>query len=415
MKIVKPISQSPVQRSEEEARSYQWLPNNDIARGMRSPHFWAILLLTLLATFNYYVGETPLKAIPPFNASYFTTVHDLHRTLFLIPVMYAALVFRVPGSLVSSFVFLCVVLPRALFVSPYPEALLRPLVFVGFAAVISLLVATQLNLLDKERKARDELSAAYKEVAEAHEWLQNNWDKLAQSERLGSLGQMAASLAHEINNPLAAVHVFSQLLSKQVGNDNISKETILEYLSKMDSALMRGTRLVQNLQDFGRQTPPSLNLININEVVDRALTLTSYLAKPYRVQVFKELDPSLPKLMGDFEQLQHVCANLILNAVQATTEAGRVTVRTSAEDGWLKIEIEDTGCGISPDNMKKLFTPFFTTKPGGEGVGLGLAVAQRIVQLHQGKIEVHSEEGKGTKFTVHLPSNQPVKEASAVG
>jgi signal transduction histidine kinase len=119
--------------------------------------------------------------------------------------------------------------------------------------------------------------------------------------------------------------------------------------------------------------------------------------------VIKELDPSLPKLMADFDQLQQVCTNLILNAIQAMPEGGRLTLRTSADNGRLKIEVQDTGCGISPENMRKLFTPFFTTKREVKGVGLGLAVAYGIIQRHQGRIEVQSKEGEGTTFTIYLP------------
>ncbi len=117
----------------------------------------------------------------------------------------------------------------------------------------------------------------------------------------------------------------------------------------------------------------------------------------------KKLDPSLPNLTADFDQLQQVCTNLILNAIQAIPERGRLTLRSSVSDSWLKVEVEDNGCGISQENKRKLFTPFFTTKEKGKGVGLGLAVAYGIIQRHQGRIEVQSKEGEGTTFTIYLP------------
>jgi two-component system NtrC family sensor kinase len=125
--------------------------------------------------------------------------------------------------------------------------------------------------------------------------------------------------------------------------------------------------------------------------------------------VSKELDPSLPEIMADFDQLQQVCTNLILNAIQAMPEGGRLTLRTSADDSQLKIEVQDTGHGISPENMRKLFTPFFTTKGKGKGVGLGLAVAYGIIQRHHGRIEVQSKEGEGTTFTIYLPLHHEEK------
>jgi len=107
--------------------------------------------------------------------------------------------------------------------------------------------------------------------------------------------------------------------------------------------------------------------------------------------------------MADFDQLQQVCTNLILNAIQAMPEGGRLTLHTSANNSQVIIEVQDTGCGISPENMRKLFTPFFTTKEKGKGVGLGLAVAHGIIQRHQGRIEVQTKEGEGTTFTIYLP------------
>jgi len=229
-------------------------------------------------------------------------------------------------------------------------------------------------------------------------------EDLIQAEKLTSLGQMAASIAHEVNNPLAGVLVYTQLLTKKIAGDNISKEIALDYLSKMDSELTRSAKLIRNLLDFARQTPPTLRTVDINEVVNRALDLAAHSAELQNIQVMKELNPSLPKLMADFDQLQQVCTNLILNAIQAMPDGGRLTIHTSVDsNGQLRIAVQDTGCGISPENMRKLFTPFFTTKGKGKGVGLGLAVAYGIIQRHQGRIEVQSKEGEGTTFTIYLP------------
>jgi signal transduction histidine kinase len=120
----------------------------------------------------------------------------------------------------------------------------------------------------------------------------------------------------------------------------------------------------------------------------------------------RELDPSLPKLTADPNQLQQVCINLILNAIQAMPGRGKLYLRTSLDNGRLKMEVQDTGCGISPENMRKLFTPFFTTKKEVKGVGLGLAVSYGIIQRHHGKIEVHSKEGESAIFDVYLPVHQ---------
>jgi len=235
------------------------------------------------------------------------------------------------------------------------------------------------------------------------ETLRTTQEELIQAEKLTSLGQMAASIAHEVNNPLAGVLVYTQLLTKKVAGDKLSKGAALDYLSKMDSELTRSTKLIRNLLDFARQSPPALREVDINEVVNRAFDLAAHSAELQNIQVKKELNPTLPKLMADFDQLQQVCTNLIMNAIQAMPEGGKLTLHTSTDDSQLKIEVQDTGCGISPENMRKLFTPFFTTKGEKKGVGLGLAVAYGIIQRHQGRIEVQSKEGEGTTFTIYLP------------
>jgi nitrogen-specific signal transduction histidine kinase/iron only hydrogenase large subunit-like protein len=233
--------------------------------------------------------------------------------------------------------------------------------------------------------------------------LKTTQEGLIQAEKLTSLGQMAAAIAHEINNPLAGVLVYTQLLTKKINSDKFAKESALDYLSKMESELSRSTRLVRNLLDFARQSPPRFWEVDVNEVINRSYELAAHSAELQHVQVAKELDSSLPEITADFDQLQQVFTNLIMNAIQAMPEGGRLTLRTSANDAQLKVEVQDTGCGIPPENMRKLFTPFFTTKREVKGVGLGLAVSYGIIQRHHGRIEVQSKVGEGTTFTVFLP------------
>jgi signal transduction histidine kinase len=178
----------------------------------------------------------------------------------------------------------------------------------------------------------------------------------------------------------------------------------------METELARSTKLIRNLLDFARQSPPALKEIDINEVVLQSLSLASHSAELQNIQVEKEFSESLPQVMADFDQLQQVCTNLILNAVHSMPGGGRLTLRTSATENEVMIVFEDTGCGISKENLRKLFTPFFTTKGKGKGVGLGLAVAHGIVQHHQGKMEVQSEEGKGSTFIVYLPLHREEHE-----
>lgn len=378
----------------------------DTTKGWQNRHLLILTALMLLCIFQYYVDQTPLASMPFFSNSFFTGVHDVNRALFLIPIIYAALAFRVRGSIITSLIFLVAVLPRALLFSTYPNPLLRALIFVVFAALIGLFIATALNQFERERKTRIELNAAYQKLNKYTQQLKDSQEQLIQSEKLSSLGQLAASIAHEVNNPLSGVLTYTQLLIKRVNSDKFSKESALDFLSKMESELTRSTRLIRNLLDFARQSAPALVETDLNDIINRVLELTVHSAQLNKVEVVKELDPSLPKLTADPNQLQQVCTNLIVNAIQAMPQGGKLTLRTSLDNGQLKMEVQDTGYGISPENMRKLFTPFFSTKKEVKGVGLGLAVSYGIIQRHRGKIGVQSIEGKGSTFTVYLPVYQ---------
>jgi signal transduction histidine kinase len=265
----------------------------------------------------------------------------------------------------------------------------------------------------REKEIQETLSKAYQELSQSLQQLKESQEQLIQAEKLTSLGQLAASIAHEVNNPLSGVLVYTQLLEKKMKGDSLSKEVALEYLAKMEAELNRSTKLISNLLDFARQSPPAFQQIDINEVINRSFDLAANTAKMQQVEVIKELEPSLPDITGDFDQLQQVFTNLILNAIQAMQGGGKLNLRTSLDKDYLRIEVSDTGYGISPENMHKLFTPFFTTTPAVKGIGLGLAVSYGIIQRHHGRIEVQSKEREGTTFTVYLPLK--IEEAKVSG
>ncbi|MFO7772914.1 MAG: [Fe-Fe] hydrogenase large subunit C-terminal domain-containing protein [Dehalococcoidia bacterium] len=241
------------------------------------------------------------------------------------------------------------------------------------------------------------------------ERLRSTQEDLVSIEKMTSLGQMAASIAHEINNPLAGVLVYTKLLSKKLADDTYRKEDALDYLSKMASEVSRCSRIIRNLLDFARQSEPMLRLVDVNQVIEQVLAMVGHQAQLQNVEIVREFSPSLPKVMADFDQLQQVFTNLTLNAIQAMSEGGKLTLRTSAEDNQVRIDVQDTGCGISKENLRKLGTPFFTTKEKGKGVGLGVAVVCGIVERHKGKATVQSEIGEGTTFTIYLEAYEDEK------
>lgn len=381
----------------------EWLFRSGYSKNARTVHFLLICSLLLIGIFAYYIDQTSLINSAPFNNSFFTSVHDIHRTLFLIPVMYSAIVFRVKGSIFSSIAFLCIILPRAILFSPYPDPLMRSLLFVLVGMLIGLLVATQLNFIERERLSKKRLVTTYRKLSEYHKQLKDSQEQLIQAEKLTSLGQLAAQITHEINNPMASILAYTQLLSRQLKEGSASKENALNYLDKIEAETSHSSNLVNSLLDFARRSPPKRAEADINELLERALELIKYSTGLVNIEVEKNLSKDLPKLVIDAEQIRQVLVNLILNATQVMPSGGTLTLMTKKVGEEVIISVKDTGFGISKQNMRRLFEPFFTTKDDVQGVGLGLSVSYGIIKRHNGRIEVQSKEGKGTTFTIHLP------------
>jgi PAS domain S-box-containing protein len=236
-------------------------------------------------------------------------------------------------------------------------------------------------------------------------------EELIRSEKLASLGQLAASVAHEVNNPLAGILVYIKLLLKKHKEKKLQTGNTEEQLLKMEKELDRTTRIIRNLLDFARQSEPAIRPVEINKVVEAALLLVGHQISLENIKLEKKLDAQLPLVLADFDKIQQVLINIIINAIQAMPEGGSLTVSTSVAKNvkinqflkdTVRIEIKDTGVGIPKENLSKLFTPFFTTKEKGKGVGLGLPVVHGIIEQHKGKIEVESEPDIGTAFTIYL-------------
>jgi two-component system NtrC family sensor kinase len=268
------------------------------------------------------------------------------------------------------------------------------------------------------RTCREKAVAVYRGLAESDMcWpflvkrLKATQEQLIQAEKLTSLGQMAGAIAHELNNPLAGVLVYTKLISKKISGDNFSKEEAVSQLAKIEAEVNRSSRIIRNLLDFARQSEPMSRLLDINDVLEQSLALVGHQAQMQKVEVVREFSPVGLMVLADFDQLRQVFTNLILNGIQAMPGGGKLTLRTSVvtEDDiggkkkdWVKVDVSDTGVGIPKENMRKLFTPFFTTKERGKGVGLGLAVVHGIIERHKGRIKVDSEVGKGTTFSIYL-------------
>lgn len=231
--------------------------------------------------------------------------------------------------------------------------------------------------------------------------LDQTFRQLVHSEKLAATGELAAGMAHEIYNPLTAIAGLAEtaLLSSDPLPPKL-RETLMVVKTQAD----RAGAVVRRLLGFAKPAEPQWAPCHLNQVVTDSLAMVRYKADLHQITIDLALDPHLPTLIGDHVQLQEVCVNLLLNAVQAMPSGGRLSVATGQRPaGLIELEIADTGCGIPADHLSRIFDPFFTTKPGGTGTGLGLSVSHSIVQRHCGTIEVTSHPGAGTAFRVHLP------------
>jgi two-component system NtrC family sensor kinase len=237
--------------------------------------------------------------------------------------------------------------------------------------------------------------------------LQSTQSQLVRSEKLASLGQLAAGVAHELNNPLGTILLYAETMMKECGEDDPE----CADLKMIVSETKRCKRIVSDLLNFARQSPVIAQPTDLHAIVRELIELAPKRAKVSTVAFATELDPDLPIIDGDSSQLRQVFLNLMGNAVEAMPEGGTLTIRTRSEPpGMITVEIQDTGIGIPAELLSRVFTPFFTTKPTGKGTGLGLSIVYGIIKMHRGQINVQSQAGKGTIFTITLPIRQPSME-----
>jgi PAS domain S-box-containing protein len=231
--------------------------------------------------------------------------------------------------------------------------------------------------------------------------------QIMQSEKLAAIGQLAAGVMHEINNPLATISACVAAIGGRLDALKPAERTrVDEYLEIIDKEVDRCTRIVDGLLDFSRPKGKAKGRVVLNALVDETLFLMKHHQRFKHLTVARELDMTLPATVGNAEQLTQVLMALMLNAVDAMDDRGKLTVRTAKGPSWANevvVEIEDNGVGIPRAEQSKIFEPFYTTKPPGRGTGLGLSICYGIVEDHHGRIEVESQPGRGSTFRVFLP------------
>jgi two-component system NtrC family sensor kinase len=274
---------------------------------------------------------------------------------------------------------------------------------------LGLLAASFNDMTRAQRRLKDALhqftEGLEAKVEERTAELQAAHEQLVRTEKLSSLGKLSASIAHEINNPLAGILTFAKLMIRTLEHgpgDEATRKELIRNLGLVQRETERCSTIVRNLLDFARERPLSLKPVDVNHVVAEALSLITNQAAIQNVVMEKDLAP-VPPVEADYGQLRQAFVNIALNAVEAMPKGGRLDVitRSLRDEGQVEISFADNGPGIPPDVLRKIFDPFFTTKE--KGTGLGLSVVYGIVARHHGKVDVETEEGRGTRFVIHLP------------
>ena len=227
--------------------------------------------------------------------------------------------------------------------------------------------------------------------------------QLRHADKMASLGTLSAGLAHELKNPLSAIDLNLHLLVEELRAGQALPQGATEYLEVIQTEIRRLNAVAENFLRLSRPAPPDLGPVDLGEVLRHVLTLVAREADDRKVEVRADLVPAAPPVLGDEGQLCQVFLNVVLNALQAMQGGGtlRVAIISAMDGGRVEVQVADTGIGIPPDDLERIFDPYFTARPGG--LGLGLAIAKRIVEDHRGKIGVHSTLGVGTLVSIHLP------------
>jgi two-component system NtrC family sensor kinase len=310
----------------------------------------------------------------------------------------------VPRRLVV--VVLLLMLVHSLLTALYVEPLIRPIL--GLNEVMKragrgdLTVRAPANRSDEVGQLGAAFNHMMDELGQARDREKVRQTQLAHTEKMAAVGTLAASVAHEVNNPLGGVLTCLENMRADPSNE----EMRVRYLALIQNGVERIQRTVANLLDFSRQRPLHPEPISINSSLHGVVELAAYQLRKSGVEVHFGLHPGDPRVMADRSQMEQLFLNLVLNALQAMPEGGTLTLHTGISDGLMFAEVRDTGRGIPPEIRDRIFDPFFTTRATGGGTGLGLAVSESIVGAHGGRIEVTSHVGTGSAFRVWLPRSE---------
>jgi two-component system NtrC family sensor kinase len=256
----------------------------------------------------------------------------------------------------------------------------------------------------------ENIEQAQSQLQQTVKTLKTTQAQLVQSEKLSAVGEFVAGVAHELNNPLAAVMGFSELLK-----DAEVQEKHRQHLDHIFKASRRCQKIVQSLLSFARRHQPERKPVSANNLIEEVLEIVAYQLRSSNVEVVCEFAPNLPLVLADGHQIQQVILNLVNNArqaIEAHQSGGRITIKTKLQNHLIHISVQDNGPGIPPENLSRIFDPFFTTKEVGSGTGLGLSLCYGLIKEHGGDIMVDSQPGRGATFTIELHATENTQAIS---
>ena len=346
-------------------------------------------------------GGALLAAVATITTLHFLTdpsriiLHELYNYLCYVPIIFGAYWYGAWGGIAAAALTSAAFIPHIRAVWTGNEAYSASLyaqvvVFHVLGLTVGLLVGAQRRLTARYRAAAASLEEANRELRDSQEHLRR-------ADRLSALGEIAAGLAHEIQNPLAGVKGALEIITSRVTQG--TPEAEFAGIGGKELARLEG--LVGEFLTYARPRDPALRATDVHEIVERVAALLRAEAERKTVTVVFERSADFPALLLDPEQITQVIFNVVLNAIQATGAGGHVRIGESVESGWGVIDVIDEGPGIPPEHALRIFDPFFTTKP--RGTGLGLAISQRIVTAHRGTIEALPGSPSGTVFRIRLP------------
>jgi PAS domain S-box-containing protein len=284
------------------------------------------------------------------------------------------------------------------------EGIIRQVEFVSNSYLAGESHVIQCNIRDiTDRKLAEE--RAFAELQNKTNELASMTQQLWQASKLATMGELAASVAHELNNPLATISLHAEVLVGQLAADDANRRSLLVIEQEVE----RMATLVSNLLLFSRRSQPQISTVDLREELATLLDFVQYHLRSHRIDIVQDFAAALPAVEADRQQLRQVFLNLISNASDAMPEGGTLTVRSRAgamasRQTVVVVEFSDTGIGVQPSDLPKLWEPFFTTKPEGKGIGLGLAICRRSVEQHHGTIEIETKPGQGATVRITLPA-----------